>query len=136
VSEVGLFYTKLLTPDSKLMQLPNSSIVSANVTNYSAQPNRRVDLTVSASYDAPIDQVKQVLTRLVGEHPLTLATPEPMIRVNKYGDNAIEYVVRVWCANGDYWTVYFDLMDAVKPAFDQAGIEMTYPHMNVHMIKS
>jgi small conductance mechanosensitive channel len=134
VSEVGLFYTKLLTPDSKLMQLPNSSIVSANVTNYSAQPNRRVDLTVSASYDAPIDQVKQVLTRLVGEHPLTLATPEPMIRVNKYGDNAIEYVVRVWCANGDYWTVYFDLMDGVKPAFDQAGIEMTYPHMNVHMM--
>jgi small conductance mechanosensitive channel len=136
VSEIGLFYTKLLTPDSKLLQLPNSTIVSANVTNYSAQPNRRVDITVSASYDAPIDQVKQTLTRLVGEHPLTLATPEPMIRVNKYGDNAIEYVVRVWCANADYWTVYFDLMDAIKPAFDQAGIEMTYPHMNVHMIQS
>jgi small conductance mechanosensitive channel len=135
VTEIGLFYTKLLTPDNKLVQLPNSTIVSANVINYSAQPNRRVEIKVSTSYDAPIDQVKQVLTRLVGEHPLTLATPEPMIRVNSYGDNAIEYVVRVWCANADYWTVYFDLMDGVKPAFDQAGIEMTYPHMNVHMIQ-
>jgi small conductance mechanosensitive channel len=135
VTEIGLFYTKLLTPDNKLVQLPNSTIVAANVINYSNQPNRRVDLTVSASYNAPIDLVKQTLTRLVGEHPLTLATPEPMIRVNKYGDNAIEYVVRVWCANADYWTVYFDLLDGIKPAFDQAGIEMTYPHMNVHMVQ-
>jgi small conductance mechanosensitive channel len=135
VTEIGLFYTKLLSPDNKLVQLPNSTIVSANVVNYSAQPNRRVDIKVSTSYDAPIDLVKQVLTQLVGEHPLTLATPEPMIRVNSYGDNAIEYVVRVWCANADYWTVYFDLMDGIKPAFDRAGIEMTYPHMNVHMIQ-
>lgn len=134
VTEVGLFYTKLNSADNKLIQLPNSSIVSANIVNYSSEDNRRVEWTVSASYDAPTEKVKAVLARLVGEHPLTLATPEPLIRVNGYGDNAIEYIVRAWCANGDYWTVYYDLLDAFKPAFDEAGIEMTYPHVNVHMI--
>lgn len=134
VTEIGLFYTKLTSPDNKLVQLPNSSIVSANIINYSSESNRRVEWKVTASYDAPTEKVKEVLTRLVGEHPLTLADPEPLIRVNGYGDNSIEYIVRAWCANGDYWTVYFDLMDAFKPAFDKAGIEMTYPHVNVHMM--
>lgn len=136
VTEIGLFYTKLTTPDNKLIQLPNNSIVSANIINYTSEENRRVELKITASYDAPTEKVKEVLTQLVGEHPLTLATPEPMIRVNGYGDNAIEYIIRVWCANGDYWTVYYDLMDSFKPAFDKAGIEMTYPHVNVHMIDS
>lgn len=135
IHEFGMFYTKLITPDNKLIQLPNSTVVSGNIINYSSQETRRVELIVTASYDAPVERVKEVLTRLVGEHSLTLATPEPMIRVNGYGDNAIEYIVRAWCANADYWTVYYDLMDGVKPAFDQAGIEMTYPHVNVHMIE-
>lgn len=134
VTEVGLFYTKLDSPDNKLVQLPNSTIVSANIINYSARPNRRVDIKTSASYDAPIGAVKETLLRLAGEHPLVLADPAPEVRVDGYGDNAIQYIFRVWCANQDYWTVYYDLMDGVKPAFDGAGIEMTYPHLNVHMV--
>lgn len=136
VHEIGLFYTKLSSPDNKLVQIPNSAIVSSNIINYSSEDKRRVDLTISTSYDAPIEQVKEVLSRLAGEHALTLATPVPQISIMEYGDSAIKYTVRVWCANGDYWTVYFDLMDAIKPAFDAAGIEMTYPHVNVHMMKS
>lgn len=134
VTEIGMFYTKLTTPDNKLVELPNSSIVSANIINYSAQPNRRVELKVSASYDAPTERVLAVLRETVENHPLTLDDPEPMIHVDNYGDNAIGYVVRVWCATADYWTVYFDLMDGMKPAFDAAGVEMTYPHVNVHMV--
>ena len=134
VHEMGLFYTKLLSTDNKLLQLPNSTIVSANITNYSSQPIRRVELKVSASYDAPPDTVKAALARVVEAHPLTLKEPEPMIRVDGYGDNAIEYILRAWCANGDYWTVYYDLLEGIKPAFDAAGIEMTYPHVNVHML--
>lgn len=136
VHEIGLFYTKLSSPDNKLVQIPNSAIVSSNIINYSSEDKRRVDLTISTSYDAPIEQVKEVLSRLAGEHALTLATPVPQISIMEYGDSAIKYTVRVWCANEDYWTVYFDLMDAIKPAFDAAGIEMTYPHVNVHMMKS
>ena len=136
VAEIGLFYTKLNTVDNKLIQLPNSTIISGNIINYSAEDKRRVELKVTASYDAPPEQVKAVLAKLVGEHPLTLPTPEPLIRVSAYQDSAIEYIVRVWCATGDYWTVYYDLMDGLKPAFDRAGIGMTYPHLNVHMMDS
>ena len=135
VTEIGMFYTKLTTPDNKLVQLPNSTIVSANITNFSAQPTRRVEWKVSASYDAPTDQVISLLKGMAVDHPLVLADPEPVVHVEEYGDNAIGYVMRAWCANADYWTVYFDLMDGFKTAFDQAGVEMTYPHVNVHMVK-
>lgn len=135
VEEIGMFYTKVTTPDNKLVQLPNSAIVTANITNFSAQPTRRVELNVSASYDAPTGQVAALLVKLAGEHPLVLADPEPAVHVEEYGDSAIRYVMRVWCANADYWTVYYDLLDGFKPAFDEAGVEMTYPHVNVHMVE-
>lgn len=135
VSEIGIFYTKLTTPDNKLVQLPNSTIVSANIINFSAQSTRRVELKVSASYDAPTERVIALLAGMAADHPLVLDDPAPAVHVDSYGDNAIEYVMRIWCANADYWTVYFDLMDGFKPAFDKAGIEMTYPHVNVHMVK-
>ena len=136
VTEIGMFYTKLTTPDNKLVQLPNSTIVSANITNFSAQATRRVELKVSASYDAPTDTVLALLSKMAADHPLVLADPAPAVHVDGYGDNAIGYVMRVWCANADYWTVYYDLMDGMKPAFDKAGVEMTYPHVNVHMMKN
>ncbi len=134
IHEMGLFYTKLLSPDNKLLQLPNSTIVSANIINYTSQPTRRVELKVSAGYDAPTEKVLGLLARMAADHPLVLDNPAPAIHVDSYGDSAISYVVRVWCANGDYWTVYYDLQDGFKPAFDEAGVEMTYPHMNVHML--
>lgn len=137
VMEVGLFYTKLHSVDNKLVQIPNSSIANSNIVNYSSEPNRRVDITVSASYDDDTEKVKAVLMQLVCEHPLTLSGEgvDPMVRVSSYNANDISYVVRAWCAGGDYWTVYFDLMDAIKPTFDKNGISMSYPHVNVHMIE-
>lgn len=135
VTEIGMFYTKLTTPDNKLVQLPNSTIASANIINYSAQPTRRVEWKVSAGYDAPTDRVIALLKGMAADHPLVLDEPETVVHVDGYGGSAIGYVVRAWCANDDYWTVYFDLMDGFKPAFDRAGIEMTYPHVNVHMVK-
>ena len=134
VTEVGMFYTKLTSPDNKLIHIPNSTIMSANVINYSAQGTRRVEVKVSASYDAPTEQVLAVLKGLVEDHPLALTDPAPQVHVDDYGDNAIGYVARVWCATNDYWTVYFDLMDGLKLAFDAAGVEMTYPHVNVQMV--
>lgn len=136
VTEMGMFYTKLSTPDNKLIQLPNSAIVSANVTNFSAQPTRRVELKVSAGYGTPPEQVLALLARMAADHPLVLDSPDQMIHVEQYGDSAIQYVMRVWCANADYWTVYYDLLDGFKPAFDAAGVEMTYPHVNVHMMET
>ena len=136
VAEIGLFYTKLNTSDNKLIQLPNSSIISSNIINHTAEGKRRVDLTVTVSYDAPPERVKAAMARMIGEHPLTLATPEPMIHVKAYQESSIEYIVRAWCATDDYWTVYYDLLDRMKPAFDKFDVEMSYPHLNVHMMDS
>lgn len=136
VSETGVFYTKLNSPDNKVIQIPNSELSQGKIINYSAQETRRLDLKISASYDAPVERVKSCILRLLGEHPQTLTAPEPMVRVNNFGDSAIEYAVRVWCANADYWDVYFDVLEGIKAAFDREGIEMTYNHLNVHMVGS
>ncbi len=134
VYEIGLFYTKLTSVDNKLIQLPNSTIVGSNVVNYSSQSHRRVEIRVTASYDAPTEKVKGVLSRVVEENSMIDREKPIMVRVSAYQDSAIEYIIRVWCANDDYWTVYYDLLEAIKPAFDANHIEMTYPHLNVHMM--
>ena len=133
VREVGLFYTKILTYDRKLIQLPNSSIVAENIINYTHEPVRRVTIQVSASYDAPVDKVMDCLVRLGRSHPLAAADPAPKAHVTGYGSSAINYVLWVWCDNKDFWTVHYDLMEQLKPAFDREGIEMTYDHLNVHL---
>ena len=133
VLEINLVYTCLNTVDNKRVSIPNSEVSSGRVINYSAEPNRRVEITVSASYDAGVDEVKQALREAVERQELVLKEPAAFIRLNAYGDSAIEYVVRVWCATEDYWTVYFDLMEEVKRSFDRHQIEMTYPHLNVHL---
>ena len=137
VREVGLFYTKLDTADKKLIQIPNSAIANSNITNYSSAENRRVEINVSASYDDDIEKVKSVLLKLTTDHELVLKDEalSPSVHVSGYNANDIGYVVRAWVKNADYWTVYFDLMDAIKPTFDKNGIEMSFPHVNVHMVK-
>jgi small conductance mechanosensitive channel len=136
VREVGLFYTKLDTTDNKLIQIPNSLIANANIINYSSAKRRRVDINVSASYDDEVEKVKEVLLKLLSDHPLVLKEEgkKPVVHVISYDDSYISYTARCWCESGDYWTVYFDIMDAVKPAFDKNNITISYPHMNVHMI--
>lgn len=135
VSEVGLVYTKLITPDNKVIYIPNGEISGKTIVNYSVNDKRRVELKFTVSYDAPPDTVKGCMAKVVGEHPLTLPTPAPLIRVNSYGNSSIEYILRVWCATKDYWDVYFDMTEQVKTAFDKAGVEMTYDHLNVHIME-
>ncbi len=137
VSEVGLFYTKLDTPDKKLIRIPNSIIANSNITNYSSAANRRVDITVTASYDDDVEKVKAVLLQLVEAHPMVLKGEEldPVVHVNSYNPNDVSYIIRAWSSNDNYWTVYFDIMDSIKPTFDKNGITITYTHVNVHMDK-
>lgn len=134
VQEIGLFYTKLTTPDNKLIQLPNSTIVAANIINYSSEPTRRVDWSVKASYDSPTSLVVDTLRALILQSDKVLADPEPRVYVADYGPSAIEYTVRVWCAGEDYWDVYFGIVGGCKEAFDRAEIQMTYDHLNVHLV--
>lgn len=135
VREVGLVYTMLDTTDNKVIYIPNGEISAKTITNYNGNNKRRVELKFAVSYEDTPDKVKACIAQVVGEHPLTFSTPEPLIRVNGYGSSSVEYILRVWCATEDYWTVYFDLLEQVKSAFDTAGIEMTYDHLNVHIMQ-
>lgn len=137
VKEVGLFYTKLDTPDNKLIQIPNSIIANSNITNYSSAVNRRVEITVGVSYDDDIEKVKFVLLKLATEHPAVIQEEVlmPVAHVLSYNESDITFVLRAWCESSEYWNVYFDIMDSIKPTFDKNGITISYPHINVHMVK-
>lgn len=134
VQSIGLAYTCLTTGDNKKVSIPNSSVVSAEIVNYTATGTRRVDIAVSASYEAAVDGVLEAL-REAGKLPTALETPAPFAAVKNYGDSAIEYVLQVWCKSEDYWTTLFEGNKRVKEVFDEKGIAMTYPHINVHLDK-
>lgn len=132
--EIGLVYTKIKTFDNKIIFVPNGEISGEKIINYTTQDKRRVDLKFNASYEDDPETVKGCIRGVIDAHPKTLVTPEPFVRVSAYLDSSIEYTVRVWCATEDYWDVQSDLLEQVKAAFDRAGVEMTYNHLNVHMV--
>ena len=134
VQEISMTYTKLATPDNKMISLPNSAVVAAQIVNYSAAETRRVDVAVSASYDAPTQKVLDALV-LAGTVDNALLEPAPKAVITSYGDSAINYSLRVWVKSADYWDVYFQVNKRVKDIFDEQDIGMTYPHVNVHMVQ-
>lgn len=113
--------------------LPNSKVMSARVINFSTEEQRRVDISFSASYEAPIERVQDAILHMISQQKRAYFQPEPTVLVKQYGDSAIEYTMRVWCHRDDYWDLYFELLAQIKPALDEAGVEMTYPHLNVHI---
>ena len=133
VVKIGAICTDILTLNSQLVHVPNSEITGSTVTNYTASDRRRLEYRITASYDAPVEDVKAALLR-AAEHPLRMQEMQPIARVNGYGESAIEYVLFLWIRPKDYMDVYYDVLENVKREFDAAGIEMTYPHINVHHI--
>ena len=134
VQEINMSYTVLATPDNKLISIPNSAVVAAQIVNYSVTGTRRVDVEVSASYTMPPQKVIDALV-LAGTVDNVLLDPAPMAVVTNYGESAIGYSLRVWVKSTDYWDVYFAVNQRVKDIFDEQGIAMTYPHINVHLDK-
>ncbi len=134
ITEIGLAYTKLTTPDNKIISIPNSSVVASQIINYTAAGTRRADITVTASYDAPVQTVLAAL-REAADVPTAEKEPAPFVGVNNYGDSAIEYVLQVWSSCENYRDTLFTVKENIKTVFDAKGIEMTYPHLNVHLDK-
>ncbi len=135
VQEVGMSYTRLATPDNKLISIPNSAVVASQIVNYSTTGLRRVDIGVTASYDAPAQKVIDTLLS-VANHEKILQEPEkPFAALVNYGESAIGYTLRFWVKSEDYWTAMFAVNQSIKTAFDENGVEMTYPHLNVHLEK-
>lgn len=132
VKEIGMAYTKLLTPDNKLTYIPNASVVSAEIVNYTCTGTRRLDVTVNAAYEAPVEKVLEAL-REAGDVEQALDDPAIFVAVTNYGESAIEYTLRIWCRTDDYWPANFLIKKRVKEIFDREGLEMTYPNLNVHI---
>ena len=135
IKTVGLFYTVLDTLDNRTVSIPNSDVTSSAVTNYSTEPLRRVDMSFSASYENGTDAVKASIFKAIGMDGRILAEPAPFVALSAYKSSSVDYVVRVWCENQDYWGVYFGLNENVRKCFGSDGIEMTYEHMNVHIVE-
>ena len=132
VQTIDITYTKLTTADNKTISIPNSAVVASQIVNYSTSGTRRVEVTVSASYDSPIADVKAALLEAAKVDGV-LSDPAPFAAVAGYGDSAINYTLRVWANADDYWNVFFTINENVKAEFDKAGVKMTYPHVNVHI---
>lgn len=133
IVETGITHTKLHTVDNQVILVPNSSVTSNVIINVSTEDKRRLDFVFSASYDAPTEEVKAALAEAI-DIPEVMKDEPVFIALSKYGDSAIEYTVRVWVKNADYWTANFAVLERVRERFAAHNVEMTYPHINVHTV--
>lgn len=134
VQEITMTYTRLLTPDNKVVSIPNGTVAGAQITNYSAAGTRRVDFNVGASYDMDAQDVIDALIQ-AGTVDKVLTDPAPFAAVTEYGANVINYTLRVWVKCDDYWDVFFLVNQRIQKSFAENNVKMSYPHVNVHMDK-
>ena len=135
VENINLFSTIMKTGDNKTIIIPNSSIVGGIITNYSQKETRRVDLTFGIGYEDDLKLAKETLIEIVNADERVLKDPEPFVAVSELADSSVNFVVRVWVKSADYWGVYFDTIEKVKLTFDEKGISIPYPQMDVHLDK-
>jgi small conductance mechanosensitive channel len=135
VANLALAYTTFVTPDNKEIFVPNSQLSAAKIVNYNTLGRRRMDLKFTASYDAPTAQVRAAIQEVLDGIPQIMADPAPAIYLSEYQSSSIEYLVRLWTAAGDYWDVYYALLEGVRESFARHGVEMTYDHLNVHIVE-
>jgi len=133
VTEIGLIYTDMKTIDNRVVHIPNKTLASSVVTNYSALDLRRIDLKISASYDDPIQQVKAALHAAMREIPEIKDDPAPFAGVQEYGSSAIVYVVRAWVDTANYLPAFHLLNEKIAEKFNEFEVHMTYDHINVHL---
>ncbi|BCN94176.1 mechanosensitive ion channel protein [Thiomicrorhabdus immobilis] len=136
VENVQIFSTTMRTGDNKEVIVPNGGIYGGPITNFSARDTRRVDMVFGIGYDDDIRQAKAILEKLVAEDERILKDPAPVVALSELGDSSVNFVVRPWVNSGDYWKVLWDMNEKVKLAFDDAGISIPYPQMDVHLHKT
>ena len=134
VREISLNHTKVETCNGQYVMLPNKELSSSRIINYTAMGRRRVVVNVTASYDAPTDTVKAACMEAVAATPNVLPEPAPQAYLTGYGSSSIEYSVRCWTATKDYWGAYYALNENLRTAFAAHNVEMTYDHLNVHVL--
>lgn len=135
VKAVRLFHTEVLTPDNKVVFIPNSLLSSSLVTNFSHEELRRVEWTIGIEYDEDYQRVRQVILALLQQDQRILTTPEPVIVLHKLNDSSVDILVRAWVASGDLWPVFWDFNERVYADFNAKGIGFPFPQLTVHQGK-
>ena len=133
VERIDIFQTIFKTGDNKKIIVPNSQITGGAIINYSAEKRRRIDLTISISYDSDLRVAKQILRDILQADSRVLKDPAAVIAVGALADSSVQLIVRPWVEATDYWAVYWDSLEKIKLQFDAAGIEIPFPQMSLHM---
>lgn len=135
VKEIQIFHTVLNTPDNKIIYVPNGSLSSSAVINYSYQTTRRVEWTFGVEYGTDYEEVKRQLEEILQQDTRVLSVPAPQVALNQLADSSVNFVVRVWVKSGDYWDVFFDINKNVYQTFNKVGINFPFPQLTVHQAK-
>jgi len=135
VREIGIFATHMDTPDNVRVVISNSTVYGDKISNFTAHDIRRVDLTVGVSYGDDLETAKQILMEVVTSHDKVLGDPAPQVEVVQMADSSVNFVVRPWCATGDYWRVYFDVTQRSKERLEAAGCSIPFPQRDVHLFQ-
>lgn len=133
VSEIQIFYTKLVTADNKQVILPNGSLANSSIVNVTTRKCRRVDVPVSISYNADLKKAKEVLTKMLQEDPDTMKDKDLVVFVNALGESSVDLIVRCWFTNENYWTGMWRVTENCKLVLDANNIEIPFPQMDVHI---
>ncbi|MCD7774614.1 MAG: mechanosensitive ion channel family protein [Clostridiales bacterium] len=133
IQSINIFHTKIVTPDNKMIVVPNSVVSNGTLVDYNSFPTRRVDIDIGASYRENSDDVKKALLDAADACDKVVAEPEPTAVIISFDDNAVSYQLRMWCKTEDYWDVKFTAAEKVKKIFDERNIEIPYPQIDVHM---
>ena len=132
VEAVGIFITTLVTPDNKVVYIPNSTLTGGNITNYSAMDTRRVDMVFGIGYSDDIDKAKRAIEEVLKTDSRILKDPAPQIVVSELADSSVNFNVRPWVNTADFWAVYFDTTENIKKKFDEQNISIPFPQRDVH----
>lgn len=133
VTEISIFYTKLLTVDNRMVMIPNGTLSNSSITNVAQMDRRRVDLVVGIAYEADIRTAKDILMQLALAEPARLKDEEPAVYVNELGASSVDLGLRVWVTTEEYWTTRWRLMENIKYAFDEHGISIPYQQIDVQI---
>ena len=135
VKSISLFYTTLVTPDNRIVSIPNGNLANSPSINYSTAKTRRLDIDLDISYDNSITDVKKSITKVLDKEKRIDREKEIFIRLTEYKESSIKYTIRVWVNHDDYWNVRFDLLENIKKAFEDDGIKIPYNQLDVHIDK-
>ncbi|WP_415903260.1 mechanosensitive ion channel family protein [Neptuniibacter sp. QD29_5] len=135
VEHIQIFNTIMRTGDNREVIIPNGSIYSGVITNYSARDTRRVDMVFGIGYDDDLRKAKEILNDIIAADERILKDPAPVVAVSELADSSVNFVVRPWVNSADYWAVLWDTTETVKLRFDEEGISIPFPQMDVHLHK-